>query len=131
MGVLEYMNAYGVPGYGERDISKVSHGEGYVQVLLGRFKGQGLYLLDEPEAALSFESCLLLIKQLQAVVQNGAQVICATHSPIITALPGADILEVGEHGIHRKTWDELELTRNWKKYLSNPQLFLDSPQPLS
>jgi predicted ATPase len=92
--------------------------------LLGRFKGQGLYLLDEPEAALSFNSCLALMKQLKEVVQTGSQVICATHSPIIAALPNANILEVSDHGIQKKKWAELELVQNWQRYMNNPETYI-------
>jgi predicted ATPase len=124
-GVFEYMSDYGVPGYGDKHIAEVSHGEGYYQVLLGRFKDQGLYLLDEPEAALSFHSSLVLMKQLKQVVENGSQVICATHSPIITAMPDADIIEVGEHGIRRKKWSNLELIQHWQRYMSNPTTYIE------
>ncbi len=72
MGMFEFMSDWGVPGYGWKHLSQVSHGEGYIQVMKGRFKDVGLYLLDEPEAALSFTSCLALVKQLREVVQNGS-----------------------------------------------------------
>lgn len=124
MGVLEYMSDGGVTGYGAKRIATVSHGEGYIQVLLGRFKAQGLYLLDEPEAALSFNASLALMEQLKRVIQNGSQVICATHSPIITALPEADIFEVGEHGIAKRQWADLEIVKHWKRYMSNPEVYL-------
>ena len=124
MGVFEYMSSAGVSGYGSKDISEVSHGEGYIQVLLGRFEKQGLYLLDEPEAALSFTSCLALMKQLRKVVKNGSQVICATHSPIITALSEAEILELNDSGIKRKKWSELDLIKHWQRYINNPEHYL-------
>lgn len=124
MGVFEYMSKVGVSGYGDRDIAEVSHGEGYIQVLLGRFQKQGLYLLDEPEAALSFTSCLALMKQLRQVVKNGSQVICATHSPIITALPEAAILEVNDSGITSKKWAELDLIKHWQRYMVNPEHYI-------
>ncbi|HSH18518.1 MAG TPA: AAA family ATPase [Candidatus Saccharimonadales bacterium] len=124
MGVFEYMSSMEVPGYGPRHLGRVSHGEGYIQVLLGRFKDKGLYLLDEPEAALSFTSCLALMKQLHTVVQSGAQVICATHSPIITALPGADILEFNQQGVELKRWAELDLVQHWQRYMAHPDTYL-------
>jgi predicted ATPase len=124
MGVFEYMSDMGVPGYGGKHLSEVSHGEGYLQVLLGRFEGQGLYLLDEPEAALSFTTCLALMEQLSNVVKNGSQVICATHSPIITALPRADILEFGKRGIQNKQWSELDLVKQWQRYMASPEYYI-------
>ncbi|MFB9598257.1 AAA family ATPase [Saccharothrix longispora] len=69
----------------------------------------GFYLTDEPEAALSFTSCLRLVNLLYDLAESGAQVICATHSPVLAATPGADIIEVGEHGFRRTKWEDLAL----------------------
>jgi predicted ATPase len=80
--------------------------------------------MDEPEAALSFTSCLELLGHIDQLVKNGGQVICATHSPLLTALPGADIIEVGEHGLRRTTWDELALVDHWRRYLADPHSYL-------
>lgn len=123
-GVFEYMSNAEVPGYGDKHLAEVSHGEGYIQVLLGRFNRLGLYLLDEPEAALSFTSSLALMEQLKLVVENGSQVICATHSPIITALPGAEIFEFSEDGISKKSWADLQLVQHWQRYMNNPEIYL-------
>lgn len=98
----------GVQGYGERPSTSVSHGEGYLQVLEGRFGESGLFLLDEPEAPLSFQSCLVLVRALDQAAKNGSQIICATHSPVLAAIPGATILEVGDHGIREVDW------RTWR-----------------
>jgi predicted ATPase len=51
-------------------------------------------------------------------------VVVATHSPLLTALPGATILELGEHGIRRATWDDLELTNRWRLFLTDPGAYL-------
>jgi predicted ATPase len=127
MGVFEYMSNRGVEGYGNNHLGEISHGEGYIQVFLAdRFQKRGLYLLDEPEAPLSFNSCLLLAEQLRRIVQQGSQVICATHSPIITALPSADILEISEQGIHKKKWQELELTQHWQRFMGHPAVYLNN-----
>lgn len=80
--------------------------------------------MDEPEAALSFSSCLELLGHIDQLTQQGGQVICATHSPLLTALPGADIVEVGEHGMHRVQWGELALVDHWRRYLADPQAYL-------
>lgn len=126
LGVFEFMSDYGVEGYGDRHLGKVSHGEGYIQVLMAdRFQKRGLYLMDEPEAPLSFSSCLLFTKQLRQIVRNGSQVICATHSPIITATPGADILQIDKHGIQQKQWQDLALTQHWRRFMGNPAAYLD------
>ncbi len=78
---------------------EMSHGESFLAVLAERFDGRGLYCLDEPESALSFSSCLQLLALFHDLARDGSQVLCATHSPLLTALPGATILELGEYGI--------------------------------
>ena len=102
----------------------VSHGEGFLAAFREKFLQAGLYVMDEPEAALSFTSCLELLGHLDQLVKNGGQVICATHSPLLTALPGADIVEVGEHGMRRVAWRELALVDHWRRYLADPQSYL-------
>ncbi|WP_128381415.1 AAA family ATPase [Streptomyces cavernae] len=102
----------------------VSHGEGFLAAFRGKFLQPGLYVMDEPEAALSFSSCLELIGHIDHVVKGGGQVICATHSPVLTALPGADIVEVGEHGVRRAAWHDLDLVDHWRRYLADPQAYL-------
>ncbi len=89
-----------------------------------KFRQPGLYVLDEPEAALSFSSCLELLAVLHALGRSGAQVVCATHSPLLTALPGAEIVEVGEHGMRSVEWDELALVDHWRRYLTDPRAYL-------
>ena len=74
---------------GEPAFHEMSHGESFLAVLETRFDSPGFYALDEPEAALSFSSTLGLIATLQRVVEAGGQVLCATHSPVLAAMPGA------------------------------------------
>ena len=103
---------------------ELSHGESFLAVLETRFDGGGLYCLDEPEAALSFSSTLALIAVLQRVVAAKGQVLCATHSPVLAAMPGARILEVGDWGLRETTWEDLELVWHWKRFLDAPQAYL-------
>jgi len=103
---------------------ELSHGESFLEVLRTRFDSSGFYCLDEPEAALSFSSTLGLISVLDGVVRSGGQVLCATHSPVLSAMPGARILEVGPWGLRETTWDGLELVQHWKAYLEEPQRYL-------
>ncbi|HRD63694.1 MAG TPA: AAA family ATPase, partial [Nocardioides sp.] len=111
---------------GPRDprFHEMSHGESFLAVLRTRFDSAGFYCLDEPEAALSFSATLGLIGALDDVVRAGGQVLCATHSPVLAAMPGATILEVGDWGLRRTTWDELELVQHWKAYLETPGRYL-------
>lgn len=123
-GVLEFMSDWGIAGYGERHNAEVSHGESFLQILQGRFNTKGLYLLDEPEAPFSFRSCLALISVLDKLARDGSQVICATHSPLLTSLPGAQILELSDQGIQPRKWRELDLTQNWLHFLEDPDAYL-------
>lgn len=103
---------------------EMSHGESFLAVLRSRFAGYGFFLLDEPESALSFRSCLALVALLDDLRREGAQVLCATHSPLIASLPGATILEVGEHGLRETAYDDLDLVRDWRDFLAAPERFL-------
>jgi predicted ATPase len=103
---------------------EMSHGESFLEVLRARFDSAGFYCLDEPEAALSFSSTLGLIGVLHDVVGAGGQVLCATHSPVLAALPGATILEMGDWGLRRTAWERLELVQHWRAYLETPDRYL-------
>ncbi len=104
-----------------------SHGESFLDLVFDRFEGAGLFVLDEPESALSFSGCLSLITALREQLANpGAQVILSTHSPLLAALPGAVIYEVGEWGLRQAAWDDLDLVQSWRAFLARPHLFLDS-----
>ena len=104
-----------------------SHGESFIDLVFDRFTGAGLFVLDEPESALSFSGCLSLITALrEQLADPGAQVIMSTHSPMLAALPGATVYEVGEWGIRQAAWDDLELVQSWRAFLARPHLFLDS-----
>ncbi|REJ04991.1 AAA family ATPase [Microbacterium bovistercoris] len=103
---------------------EMSHGESFLALLDDRFTRPGFYCLDEPEAALSFGSTLSLISVLQRIVDDDGQVLCATHSPVLAALPGARILEVGEWGLRDAEWGDLELVRHWRSYLDEPGRYL-------
>jgi predicted ATPase len=108
---------------GERVQSR-SHGETFLSVLAHRFADRGVYFLDEPEAALSFRSCLALMMVLETLRQEGSQAIIATHSPLVSALPGATTFELGEWGIRRASWDELDVVANWRDFLASPGRWL-------
>jgi predicted ATPase len=99
---------------------EMSHGESFLAVLESRFDSPAFYCLDEPEAALSFSSTLALVGVLADVARAGGQVLCATHSPVLAALPGARILEVGDWGLRESRWEDLELVQHWKAYLDSP-----------
>lgn len=114
----------GAPRRPDPRVHEMSHGESFLSVLATRFESSGFYCLDEPEAALSFTSTLTLVGTLLELVDRGGQVLCATHSPVLAALPGARILEVGEWGLRETAWDDLALVDHWRRFLDTPQAYL-------
>lgn len=117
-------NLGGVPGYWAEETSAMSHGEGFLTVFRAMFDAPGFYVMDEPEAALSFTSCLQLVGLMHQLGERGAQIVCATHSPVLAATPGADIIEIDEHGFHRTRWQDLALVDHWRRYLGDPDAYL-------
>lgn len=101
-----------------------SHGESFLAFLSSRDTERGLFILDEPEAALSFNSCLQLMVLMDTLVADGSQVLLATHSPVLAAFPGATIIELGEHGRHVGTWEDLPMVGHWRRFLSAPDAYL-------
>ncbi|WP_208092702.1 AAA family ATPase [Blastococcus xanthinilyticus] len=120
-GLYSYLESTGGP---DPLFHEMSHGEGLLAIVGSRMSSGGLYLLDEPDAALSFTGTLSLVVQLAGLVDRGAQVLIATHSPLLAALPGARILEVGSWGLREAEWSELELVASWRQFLVDPRSFL-------
>jgi predicted ATPase len=110
--------------YGGTALHGCSHGEAFLTVLRARANERGFYVFDEPEAALSFRSCLALLALLDVVRSEGSQAVVATHSPLLLALPGATVLELGEWGWRRSSYDELNLVRDWRDFLAAPERYL-------
>ena len=104
---------------------EMSHGESFLSLVGEKFRGDGLWVLDEPEAALSFRGCLRLVRALTEKLEGGrSQVILSTHSPVLAALPGATLLEVGDWGIRPTPWQESELVMGWRSFLAHPERHL-------
>ena len=110
--------------FGGVDLHERSHGQAFIQVLKTRVVDSGLYLFDEPEAALSFTSCLGLIALLAQLPGEGSQAIVATHSPLIAATPGAMLIEMGEWGMRQARFEKLELVRSWRDFLESPERYV-------
>jgi predicted ATPase len=101
-----------------------SHGEQFLAVLRHRFNDIGVYFLDEPEAALSFQSCLGLLALLDDIRREGSQAVVATHSPLLASLPEATLFELGDWGIRETTFEQLELVGSWRSFLEAPGRYL-------
>lgn len=114
----------GIRGYWDGDVERQSHGEGFMSILDSMLTEPGLYVFDEPESAFSFTSTLQFLVTLTELVEIGSQIICATHSPILTAAPGAQIVEMSDEGPLDVDWEDLDLVRHWRRFLDDPRSYL-------
>lgn len=101
-----------------------SHGQFILDLLMGAAASPGLWILDEPEAGLSFQGQLALLGLLAERTAAGSQVLVSTHSPLLARLPEAAILEVGDWGLRRSRWEDLELVEHWRAFLEEPRRYL-------
>jgi len=114
-----------LPAYGGRSLHERSHGESFLDLVVHRFGPDGLYLLDEPEAALSVRGCLALVARIADLVAQGSQFVVVTHSPILLAVPGARILQIDEDGqIERVDYDDADPVTLTRGFLTDPRRFL-------
>jgi predicted ATPase len=102
------------------DLHAMSHGEAFLWVAMNRFHAKGLYILDEPEAALSPARQLALLARIHQLVLGGAQLIISTHSPILMAYPGATIYALERDGIRAVRYEETEHYAVTKTFLADP-----------
>nr|WP_315024905.1 AAA family ATPase [uncultured Aminipila sp.] len=110
--------------YGGISLHKQSHGESFLSLVHNRFGGNGVYILDEPEAALSPSRLLTLIAEIDRLVKNNSQFIIATHSPILMAFPNAQIYQLTEDGIETVSYKQTEHYQLTKRFLENPEQIL-------
>ena len=111
--------------YGGASLHHQSHGESFLSIVKNRFGGNGLYILDEPEAALSPKSLLSLMIEIKRLLDNNSQFIIATHSPILMTFPDAEILSLSNSGINKTDYRETEHYNITKHFLENPEKMLD------
>ena len=107
--------------YGGVSLHEQSHGESFLAVVHNRFRGHGLYILDEPEAALSPMRILALMQEMDWLVKKESQFIISTHSPLLMAFPGAQVYELSEDGINEVDYRETEHFRTTKDFINNPE----------
>lgn len=107
--------------YGGISFHEQSHGESFLSLVVNRFDGNGLYILDEPEAALSPQRLLSLIVAIDDLVQKNSQFLIATHSPILMAYPNAEILQLSENGIERIRYKDTQHYIIAKQFLDRPE----------
>ena len=110
-----------VDSYGGKSLHKMSHGESFITLMTNRFGGNGLYILDEPEAALSPVKQMAMLTIINELVKKKSQFIIATHSPILMAYPGADIFVIDDDGITKTPYKKTDNYMITRKFLENPE----------
>lgn len=112
-----------IRNYGGRSLHEQSHGESFFSLFANRFKGKGIYLLDEPEAALSPMRQLAFLYLMKDLVEEGAQFLIATHSPILLGFPGAKIFNFDASPLEGVRYEETEHYQLTRRFLENPARF--------
>ena len=110
--------------YGGKSLHHQSHGESFMSLVANRFGGQGLYLLDEPEAALSPMRQMELLCHMNELVKQNSQFIISTHSPILMTYPDADLWELSRDGMRQVSYRETEHYQLTRNFLENPERML-------
>ena len=118
--------AYSQSGGTPQHLHEKSHGESFLATVQNNFRGGGVYLLDEPEAALSPQRQLTLLREIHTCAQTGAQFFIVTHSPILLGLPGAAILSFDDGPIHPIAYEETDSYQITSLFLSDRQRILRS-----
>jgi predicted ATPase len=114
-----------IDSYGGVSLHEQSHGESFFSVIMNRFKGNGLYILDEPEAALSPSKQLALLVRMDELIKKNAQFIIATHSPIVMAYPDALLYEINNGIFEKVKCEETEHFKVMKSFVDNPKRMID------
>jgi predicted ATPase len=110
--------------YGGKSLHERSHGESFWKLMTHRFRGRGLYLMDEPESALSAVRQMAMLSRIENLVQRQSQLIIATHSPIVLAYPDSIIYEFSETGIKEVKYRETETYTIFKEFINDPDKML-------
>lgn len=113
-----------IDSYGGRSLHEQSHGESFLALLTERFGGQGLYILDEPEAALSPQRQLAVLARIHDLVLDGSQFIVATHSPILMAYPDSIIYLCSKDGLSQVAYADTEHFKVTRDFLAHPERML-------
>jgi predicted ATPase len=113
-----------INSYGGRSLHEQSHGESFLALLMERFGGRGLYILDEPEAALSPQRQLAVLSRIHDLALDDSQFVIATHSPILMAYPDAWIYQCGSEGLSRIDYRDTDHYKVTRDFLTSPERML-------
>lgn len=111
--------------YGGKSLHQQSHGESFMNLIQANFSDNGIYILDEPEAALSPQRQITMLMEIYKLSKNGAQFIIASHSPILLGLPGAEILSFDSGKLHSCDYLETESYQLTEMFINNREYFLE------
>ena len=123
--VASAIDNYGVQEYYGGSLRHCSHGESFMALLHTRLKGKGLYIFDEPESALSLSRQMNMMVRMKELLNQDSQFIIATHSPILLAFPGAEILQLTDKGLQKVAYKDTDQYRLTKFFLNNPERMLN------
>ncbi len=121
---LDSMDSDALLSYGGKSLHKLSHGESILALVENRFSPDGLFLMDEPEAAISPMRMLRLMADIYELAKRGAQFIISTHSPILITLPDSDIIHFTDQGLEHIKYQDTEHFQVTKDFLANPERML-------
>ncbi len=113
-----------IDSYGGRSLHEQSHGESFLSLIVNRFGPEGLYVLDEPEAALSLRGNLALMRRMHDLIAGGSQFVVSTHSPILLGYPQARIYVLSEDGITQSRYEDTEQYELTRSFLDDRDRFL-------
>ena len=113
-----------IDSYGGKSLHAQSHGESFFAAFFERFQGDGLYILDEPEAALSPLRQMSMLARINELVNEGSQFIISTHSPILMAYPNAKIIQLTEEGMTETTLEDTQHYSLMKHFFEDKERFL-------
>ncbi len=112
-------------GYGGKSLHQQSHGESFMATLLNKLRGNGLYIMDEPEAALSPARQMAAVSAIHQLVEDNSQFIIATHSPILLAYPRSRIYQFSESGIYEVKYEDTEHFAITKDFLNRHEQMME------
>ena len=121
---IEHLDKHGmgpkiIDSYGGKSLHEQSHGESFWALFMHRLRGNGFYILDEPEAAMSPARQMAMLCKMNELIGLGSQFIIATHSPILIAYPGSLIYEFDQTGITIKSYKETELYKSYANFIKD------------
>ena len=114
-----------INSYGGVSLHRQSHGESFLALAENRFSGRGLYILDEPEAALSPRGFIRLMQRMAELTERDSQFIISTHSPMLITFPEAEVYQIRKDGITSVRFQDTEHYRTTVRFLQNPESAID------